>query len=515
MPYGERKEEMGKNRFAVFLTMVMAALVLVFGSTLPAKAAIVQNSKGDIVVDYPDNETNQPTAKAYKLIDVNFDYTAQQPKDPAYVWDSSVATWLSANGYNKYVGNNNAVVDFEDDKATDADKLYREVAAAIKDGSIAVTAEDALTQRAMGVYLVIVSGGVNTYKPMVSQLVPEKGDSGEYGISSGKVTMKAEKPTVDKTVDKAEVVGVQVGDDVPFEIVVSIPDYPENAVATKLVIADKMGKGLKFNDDISVYGETNGDKVADGKKLTLNNEYKIVQQDLGGHSDYDFVIELDWSKIKKYTHVLVTYTAELTSEADLTPTGNPNEVKYQYSNDPYDANSYEEIPDKPSVRTYGAKVKKVDGQSAALAGAEFILSRNQDGSDPLSFVNNGDGKYVVADGDDRNTGAQLAVGASGDQLGKLEVGGLGKGEYWLKETKAPDGYNLLSSPVKITIADDDNDGIVNSGSDGWVELDVVNKKGFQLPTTGGSGTAMFAAVGIVLVGGGAALYLNMKKRSGN
>lgn len=157
----------------------------------------------------------------------------------------------------------------------------------------------------------------------------------------------------------------------------------------------------------------------------------------------------------------------------------------------------------------------MDGQSAALAGAEFILSRNQDGSDPLSFVNNGDGKYVVADGDDRNTGAQLAVGASGDQLGKLEVGGLGKGEYWLKETKAPDGYNLLSSPVKITIADDDNDGIVNSGSDGWVELDVVNKKGFQLPTTGGSGTAMFAAVGIVLVGGGAALYLNMKKRSGN
>lgn len=515
MPYGERKEEMRKNRFAVFLTMVMAALVLVFGSTLPAKAAIVQNSKGDIVVDYPDNETNQPTAKAYKLIDVNFDYTAQQPKDPAYVWDSSVATWLSANGYNKYVGNNNAVVDFEDGKATDADKLYRKVAAAIKDGSIAVTAEDALTQRAMGVYLVIVSGGVNTYKPMVSQLVPEKSDSGEYGISSGKVTMKAAKPTVDKTVNKAEVVGVQVGDDVPFEIVVSIPDYPENAVATKLVIADKMGPGLKFNNDISVYGEMNSDKVADGTKLTVNNEYKIVQQDLGGQSDYDFVIELDWSKVKKYTHVLVRYTAELTSDAVLTPTGNPNEVKYQYSNDPYDTNSFEEIPDKPSVRTYGAKVKKVDGQGVALAGAEFILSRNQDGSDPLSFVNKGDSKYVVADSDDRNTSTQLAVGASGDQLGKLEVGGLGKGEYWLKETKAPDGYNLLSSPVKITIADDDNDGIVNSGSDGWVELDVVNKKGFQLPTTGGSGTAMFAAVGIVLVGGGAALYLNMKKRSGN
>ena len=89
----------------------------------------------------------------------------------------------------------------------------------------------------------------------------------------------------------------------------------------------------------------------------------------------------------------------------------------------------------------------------------------------------------------------------------LTLSGLDADTYYLTETKAPDGYNKLGSPIEITITDTDPaDGIVNdgadgaNGADGYVEQTVKNSDGFQLPTTGGIGTILFTAGGILLMG---------------
>lgn len=88
----------------------------------------------------------------------------------------------------------------------------------------------------------------------------------------------------------------------------------------------------------------------------------------------------------------------------------------------------------------------------------------------------------------------------------LTLSGLDAGTYYLTETKAPDGYNKLGSPVKITITDTDPNGIVDDGTggadgaDGYVEQTVENSDGFQLPTTGGIGTILFTAGGVLLMG---------------
>ena len=92
--------------------------------------------------------------------------------------------------------------------------------------------------------------------------------------------------------------------------------------------------------------------------------------------------------------------------------------------------------------------------------------------------------------------------------------GLDAGTYYLTETKAPASYNTLSGPVEIQITDSDWDGgvnvtIENAPQDidsGLVPVTVPNGQGFELPTTGGAGTILFATVGVLLMGAGLLLF---------
>ena len=114
--------------------------------------------------------------------------------------------------------------------------------------------------------------------------------------------------------------------------------------------------------------------------------------------------------------------------------------------------------------------------------------------------------------------------------------GLDDGYYRLTETKAPEGYNKLESPIEFTISatHDENSsdpkltdltGNVTSGeatftssltgeTDGSLTTNVVNKSGTQLPSTGGIGTTIFYVVGGILMVG-AAILLITKKRAEN
>ena len=91
----------------------------------------------------------------------------------------------------------------------------------------------------------------------------------------------------------------------------------------------------------------------------------------------------------------------------------------------------------------------------------------------------------------------------------------------MKETKAPDSYNLLASPVEVTITDTDAgmlDGKVDNakGENGedvaLVTLMVENDDGFRLPVTGGIGTILFTAVGVVLMGAAVVLLIVVFKK---
>lgn len=145
------------------------------------------------------------------------------------------------------------------------------------------------------------------------------------------------------------------------------------------------------------------------------------------------------------------------------------------------------------TKTFGIPVFKYTKKDQALAGAEFMLSTDPnctDESKTLKFtLNNVTNKYRFA--------AHGNATLTSLDNGRIDIEGLKAGTYYLKETKAPDGYNLLKKIQTIEIGEDGSiklNGDVITG-----DVKVKNNSGIELPSTGGMGTTLIYLAGIVLV----------------
>ena len=110
------------------------------------------------------------------------------------------------------------------------------------------------------------------------------------------------------------------------------------------------------------------------------------------------------------------------------------------------------------------------------------------------------------------------------ELGSKTLAGFGEHAYYLYETKAPNGYNLLSEPVKFTFHSSATNDFL-AGDPAWITLndsaikltgmqfEIANNSGATLPETGGIGTTLFYVIGALLVVG-AGVLLVTKKRMG-
>jgi len=138
-----------------------------------------------------------------------------------------------------------------------------------------------------------------------------------------------------------------------------------------------------------------------------------------------------------------------------------------------------------------------------------ILKTNQDGTTPLSgaeFVLYTESGYAA----DPKLAAQTGLVSDAD--GMIDLGKLSFGKYYLVETVAPAGYNLLTDPVVITVADtgvtyNQSDSALSVGGSGvsydaateTYTLTVTNNIGYELPNTGGPGVHRICLLGLALI----------------
>ncbi len=156
----------------------------------------------------------------------------------------------------------------------------------------------------------------------------------------------------------------------------------------------------------------------------------------------------------------------------------------------------------------------------ALSGAEFVLSRTVTGENGEQST-----EYAVFEYTDENgfnvyelpswtEDISKATTLTSDGYGWIEVHDLQVGTYTLTETKAPDGYMLLSEDIVFTVNADGSVTVDDKYADEYSNNLIVigNDAGTELPNTGGPGTWMYILTGLVMMSGAGFLSYR-KKRS--
>ena len=537
-----------KKNAVTSILAVCLAFIMAFSTGMTAAAAegdLTSDSAGTITIsgiETDDSGNGIGTLCAYKVINVNVNNDSHQPQSPVFKWADSVASWVSTN-FEDYIdtANGNAVTDdFLEltDNGDDIKAFVDQLANAIRKTDNAIDLAPfkeypladytpagndkviTLTEVPLGAYLFLVEGGVRIYSPGFASVYPAYDEETDKWVPSGQsidVYMKSEEPDIEKSVEDYT---YAIGQTVNYTLVVDVPDYPENAVDKKFIIADYLSKGLTFNEgSVRIYNYDDSKEENKGTELTDDFADYVFTDDKhpaeGNSPSFAKSFIGDYSILAD--KVIVEYSATVNENAVVKETADTdnkldNKVYLIYNNNPYTENGYREIPDEERVYTYGIQITKTDNGDTKLPGAEFNLKQ---GEETLKFVKDGSVyRLPLTEEEDAKASETLVT----DENGLIMIKGLDLGTYTLVETKAPDGYELPANPeTMITLADDADDsgkpdGILNNDSDGTFETTVVNTKPGILPVTGGIGTALFTICGLLLMSGAVILVVTVSRR---
>lgn len=316
-------------------------------------------------------------------------------------------------------------------------------------------------------------------------------------------------PTVEKKVQEDSKIGAtdeygesntaDIGQTVNFKTTITA-----QAGAQNYVLHDKMDKGLTFSGSVSV---TKGNQT-----FTTPTDYNLVVSTPTAIEDgctFEIVFTSDFcNKLKAGDEIVVTYSATLNEEAVIAGDRNKNETWLKYGDSSVTTHK------TTTTKTYEIPVfkytKKTAENKTGLPNAEFTLSKNTDGTNPIKLVDitNGaaEGKYRVAKTGEATTKDKVITPATG----KFTIQGLDADIYYLTETKQPDGYNKLSKAVKIVI-DEKGNITVDDKTPSTELVEVENNTGSLLPSTGGMGTTLFYIFGAILVIGSGVVLITKKR----
>lgn len=366
-----------------------------------------------------------------------------------------------------------------------------------------------------------------------------------------------------------------VGDKIPYRIAVTIPtniaklktfyltDTPENLDDDKDSI--KFYKNDACNNQIteSLVKETDGitsTSATNGTGFKIDFDLAKLKTYAGKtiYITYEATLKkgADTTTAGNHNKVDLTYSNKIKSDTV------PEDAKTDHNH----------IEDTAVVYTFQIDITKVgkDGTDEKnLQGVEFKLYEQiTHQKTPANDVLSDEAAKALGFADTTNFSYKEIASGATDSNGKLTFTGLsnsgaattGASRYWLVETKTKDGYNLLGAPVEAKLdivykttwkeentfdkgvlvkhshdantetfkTPSDNDAKTNGGKQfgtkgqgtrgedviyGSLSTEIINKKGFQLPVTGGFGTLLFSGIGVLLVLAGVAVLFSMKKKN--
>lgn len=322
------------------------------------------------------------------------------------------------------------------------------------------------------------------------------------GATAVEIKEKNGVPSVDKQVQEdsdsswGDKNDAEIGQEVNFKTTINVTA----GNTTNYVLHDKM-TGLTYKADSIQITKANGTVT-----LTQGTDYSIETPTDGCSFEIKFVN----GKLNAGDVVVVTYTATVNANAVVAGTGNTNETWLDYGNDGHTTHD--------TTRTYvwEFKIYKYtkgagENETVALPHAEFVL-----------YKKSGETKsYLTASGNKLTgwtTEENSATKFTSDNNGNISISGLDAGEYYLKETKAPDGYNKLTDDIKVVLTKEYNES-TNVGTAYFTygsstradKVEVENNAGTTLPSTGGMGTTVFYVVGGGLMAVAVVLLVTKKR----
>ena len=373
---------------------------------------------------------------------------------------------------------------------------------------------------AYGYYVVYPLGATDTSTApgeqdytSVASLVSVTGDTS--------INMKSNYPTVVKKVNDKNADDVNIGDTVTYTLTSKVPDMT-GYTSYVFNFKDTLSAGLTFKEITSVTVGS-GENVQNVTAGTGDNTYTLTQDEQNITIIMNNFLASNANKAGQ--EIKVTYTATLNKDAVTGFDPNTNKATVEYSNKPGTDDKGESEPSKVDVHTFNFTIFKyyLKGETqTGLAKAEFELykANGEVAGDKVNIKKVTDGEYRVATSEEAAAeDFKSDVIVSGTN-GKVLVKGLDAGTYYLRETKAPEGYNKLLSDITVEIKAnyDDTTGKLTSYSVNYTyngttttgteikdtttspEVAVENKTGAQLPSTGSKGALMVTLAGIVLFG---------------
>lgn len=328
------------------------------------------------------------------------------------------------------------------------------------------------------------------------------------------------------------------GDYIRFRLAVQPPRLSSGDTLDHFVIEDVRSKGLELEKLESVtdtLGQTyvegtdytrTEETVADGTRMLLTFTQQGLQklEQLG----------------RAAGTLTVVYTTQVTEDAVTAGITNSARIDYKVDyapdrdnppppDDPPpedDDDEYHSDWDVARSYTFGVHMTKYLGEEGNLAPEEsvtFALYREKDGQKqavPLS--RSGDAYQVALQGSN-----ELSVSADGT----FTILGLGEGTYYLRELSTAEGYALPNEDIALTLAGERSageytgrldaaqctvDGQQGNASvqDGTLYLSVINPRTFYIPNTGGAGSWMFTAGGLLIIAGGVVYLAVSRKKKG-